>query len=91
VVTEDDDERLVLATGARFRASVLSEESGKWEALEDPGSIVEYYDPTDVFSDLADAIAEAWPSVAPGPGEGDEATDGSDGDAAVDEEGGTAH
>ena len=65
VITEDDDEKLVLATGARLRASVLSEESGNWEALEDPVSLVEYYDPTDVFSDLADAVAEAWPSVAP--------------------------
>jgi hypothetical protein len=87
VVTEDDDERLVLATGARFRASVLSEESGKWEALEEATQLVEYYDPTDVFSDLADAIAEAWPSVAPageavaGEGEGAEASGGAEGGA----------
>ena len=26
---------------------------------------MEFYDPTDVFGDLADAIAEAFPSVAP--------------------------
>jgi len=76
VITEDDDEKLVLATGARLRASVLSEESGNWEALEDPVSLVEYYDPTDVFSDLADAVAEAWPSVAP-------AEAGAEGEAAV--------
>lgn len=81
IVTEDDDERLVLATGARFRASVLSEESGRWEALEEATQLVEYYDPTDVFSDLADAIAEAWPSVAPaGAGSGGDEADAS-GDA----------
>ena len=27
--------------------------------------LVEYYDPTDVFGDLADALAEAYPSIAP--------------------------
>jgi len=76
VITEEDDEKLVLATGARLRASVLSEESGNWEALEDPVSLVEYYDPTDVFSDLADAVVEAWPSIAP-------AEAGAEGEAAV--------
>lgn len=65
VITEDDDERLVLDAGARFRAAVLAEETGRWEELRDAASIVEYYDPTDVFSDLADAIAEAHPDVAP--------------------------
>ncbi len=65
VVTEDDDERLVLDAAARFRGSVLAEESGAWEDLGDAAAIVEYYDPTDVFSDLADAIAELHPGVAP--------------------------
>ena len=79
VITEDEDERLVLSTGAKLRASVLSEESGSWEALEEPAQLVEYYDPTDVFSDLADAIAEAWPNVAPAEGaEGAEAAETAD-------------
>ena len=30
-----------------------------------PDELVEFYDPTDVFGDLADALAEAFPSVAP--------------------------
>ena len=85
VITEDDDERLVLATGARLRASVLSQETGRWEALEDASSLVEYYDPTDVFSDLADAIAEAWPSVAPAA-----AGDATEGETTGDAEGGSA-
>ena len=40
---------------------------------------MEFYDPTDVFGDLADALAEAFPAVAPelvdatnGTGGGDE-------------------
>jgi hypothetical protein len=88
VITEDDDERLVLATGARLRASVLSEESGSWEALEEPAQLVEYYDPTDVFSDLADAIAEAWPGVAPAE-EGADGSDGAEATEATGPEGGT--
>ncbi len=84
VITEDDDERLALSTGARLRASVLSEESGSWEALEEPSQLVEYYDPTDVFSDLADAIAETWPNVAPG------AEDAEDAEGAADAEGADA-
>ena len=30
-----------------------------------PDELVEFYDPTDVFGDLADALAEAYPAVAP--------------------------
>ena len=57
------------ATG-RFRAEVLPEDSnGQWRELTEPEDIVEFYDPTDVFGDLADALAEAFPSVAPADGE----------------------
>jgi hypothetical protein len=38
---------------------------GEWRGLADPDELVEYYDPTDVFGDLADALAEAYPSIAP--------------------------
>ncbi|HSW43116.1 MAG TPA: hypothetical protein VLM76_11460, partial [Patescibacteria group bacterium] len=33
--------------------------------LATPEELVEFYDPTDVFGDVADAIAEAYPAVAP--------------------------
>ena len=33
--------------------------------LANAEELVEYYDPTDVFGDLADALAEAFPAVAP--------------------------
>ncbi len=66
VVVDDDDERLTLGAGDGFRAEVVPEDSdGEWRTLSSPEELVEYYDPTDVFGDLADAIAEAWPAVAP--------------------------
>jgi hypothetical protein len=66
VVVDDDDERLTLTAGGGFRADVVPEDAGgEWRTLATPEELVEYYDPTDVFGDLADAIAEAWPEVAP--------------------------
>src|SRR5436190_14950069 len=70
IIVDDEDERLVLGATGRFRAEVLPEDSnGQWRELTEPEDIVEFYDPTDVFGDLADALAEAFPSVAPGEGE----------------------
>jgi hypothetical protein len=66
VVVDDDDERLTLTANDGFRAEVVPEGAGgEWRTLETPEELVEFYDPTDVFGDLADALAEAWPSVAP--------------------------
>jgi hypothetical protein len=77
VIVDDDDERLVLAATGRFRAEVVPEDAaGTWRNLESADELVEFYDPTDVFGDLADALAEAFPSVAPelaAAGEGDTA------------------
>ncbi len=39
--------------------------TGEWRNLQSSDDLVEFYDPTDVFGDLADALAEAFPSVAP--------------------------
>jgi hypothetical protein len=75
IIVDDDDERLVLTGTGRFRAEVLPEDSnGQWRELSQADDIVEFYDPTDVFGDLADALAEAFPGIAPdleGEGEGD--------------------
>lgn len=85
IVVDDDDERLTLAAGDGFRAEVVPEDSdGEWRTLSSPDELVEYYDPTDVFGDLADAIAEAWPSVAP---EVDGAAEGEDAEGEHDAEG----
>ena len=66
VIVDDDDERLVLQAAGGFRAEVVPEDAdGEWRTLSSPDELVEYYDPTDVFGDLADALAEAFPSVAP--------------------------
>jgi hypothetical protein len=66
IVVDDDDERLVLTSGGRFRAEVVPDDAdGAWRNLTSPDEIVEFYDPTDIFGDLADALAEAFPSVAP--------------------------
>jgi hypothetical protein len=66
VIVDDDDERLVLTRSGAFRAEVVPEEAeGTWRTLSGPDELVEFYDPTDVFGDLADALAEAYPTVAP--------------------------
>lgn len=76
IIVDDDDERLVLGQSGRFRAEVLPEDGdGEWRELTVPDDIVEYYDPTDVFGDLADALAEGFPSLAPGLADEDEAGD----------------
>jgi hypothetical protein len=94
IVVDDDDERLTLASDGHFKAEVLPEDSeGEWRTLSEPEAIVEYYDPTDVFGDLADALAEAYPAIAPEvPGEpGEDAAEEAFGDeddiAAEDESG----
>ena len=65
IVNDDDDERLTLLASGEFRAEVLTEEENEWRPLASAEELVEYYDPTDVFGDLADALAEAFPSIAP--------------------------
>jgi hypothetical protein len=75
IIVDDDDERLTLEASGGFRAEVVPEDSdGAWRTLSTPEELVEFYDPTDVFGDLAEALAEAYPSAA-GEGEGDEGDD----------------
>ncbi len=91
VVVDDDDERLTLKAGMGFRAEVVPDDGdGEWRNLVGSEDIVEFYDPTDVFGDLADALAEAYPSVAPEykpEASGDDDADGDDGADAVGPEG----
>jgi len=65
IINDDDDERLTLTAAGEFKAEVLTEEENEWRPLASADELVEYYDPTDVFGDLADALAEAYPSIAP--------------------------
>lgn len=68
-VLEDEDERLWLKANGAFEAEVVPEfdEAGEpqWQALTTPEDMVQFYDPTDLFGDLAEALAEAHPGVAP--------------------------
>jgi hypothetical protein len=66
IIIDDEDERLTYTAGGRFHAEVIPDDgSGEWKQLLAPEDIVAYYDPTDVFGDLADTLAEAFPGVAP--------------------------
>jgi hypothetical protein len=65
-IVEDDDEQLTIGTSG-FRGRVVPEGESHWRDLDGPEDIVRFYDPTDVFGDLAEAIAEAYPDVADEP------------------------
>jgi hypothetical protein len=89
IIVDDDDERLTLTANDGFKAEVVPEDAGgEWRTLETPEELVEFYDPTDVFGDLADALAEAWPSVVP-EAELEEVRPADEADGADDEEEGT--
>jgi hypothetical protein len=87
VIVDDDDEHLSLAVGG-FKGRVIPEGETAWEDISSPDQIVRYYDPTDVFGDLAEAIADTYPSVSAEAG-GDagaaDAADGGDAGDGVDE------
>ncbi|HLX34758.1 MAG TPA: hypothetical protein VKR30_05880 [Candidatus Limnocylindrales bacterium] len=84
VIVDDEDEHLALGVGG-FRARVVPEGESGWRDLSGAGEIVQFYDPTDVFGDLAEAIAEAYPSLDEGgAGNGDDGDDGDDSDAGDD-------
>lgn len=69
-IVDDEDERVMIGPDGRIRAEVVPEDSdGEWRMLATPDDLVEFYDPTDVFSDLADALAEAFPEVTEEEGE----------------------
>src|SRR3954451_16335809 len=66
IIVDDEDERLILGSAGPVPVEGLPGDSdGAWRELTEPEEIVEFYDPTDIFGDLADALAEAFPSVAP--------------------------
>ncbi len=85
MVLDDDDERLWLKRNGRFEAEVVPERDetdsaaeGSWKRLSGPDDLVEFYDPTDIFGDLAEALAESYPGIV----DGDEADDDEDDDDA---------
>ena len=83
MIIDDEDERLTLTGEGRLIAEVVPEdEEGRWRRLDSAADLVEFYDPTDVFGDVADALADAFPSAIAegdgdeGEGDADEAGDG---------------
>ena len=64
VVTDDDDERLVLTARGRFSGRVLMDEPNpRWQPLDSPDDVAEHYDTVDLFADVADTVAEAFPAI----------------------------
>ena len=95
IIVDDDDERLTLRSNGSFVAEVVPEaeaEAGTWRKLDGPDDLVEFYDPTDVFGDLADTLAEAFPALGEpaGGGEdpGEDHEDGEQSESADDAQGG---
>jgi hypothetical protein len=69
MILDDEDERLWFKRNGRFEAEVVPERDedapeGDWRRLEGADDLVEFYDPTDVFGDLAEALAESFPGIA---------------------------
>jgi hypothetical protein len=93
LILDDDDERLWFKANGAFEAEVIPErdeddaDEGQWVALLSPAELVQFYDPTDLFGDLAETLAEHYPEVAADEdaGDADEADGAPDADAAPDE------
>jgi len=91
MVLDDEDERLWYKSNGLFEAEVVpadddeeptdSAGDGEWRRLSTPDELVEFYDPTDVFGDFAEALAEHYPAVS-----GDLGEDDDDGDDDEDED-----
>jgi hypothetical protein len=71
LILDDEDERLWFKSGGSFEAEVVpqaedEEEEGRaeWRRLSSPDELVEFYDPTDVFGDFAEALVETYPAIA---------------------------
>lgn len=78
-IVDDDDEHLSLGAGG-FRGRVVQEGSPDWQDISSPDQIVRFYDPTDVFGDLAEALVDAYPAVAEAADDGDADADDEDDD-----------
>jgi len=76
MILDDEDERLWFKADGSFEAEVVPEQdedgdgepdegTDRWQALGTPEELVMFYDPTDLFGDLAEALADAYPGVGP--------------------------
>jgi hypothetical protein len=71
IILDDEDERLWFKATGSFEAEVLpeteegDETEGQWQKLHHPEELVQFYDPTDLFGDLAESLADTYPGIAP--------------------------
>ena len=72
MILDDEDERLWYRANGGFEAEVIPERADEeaeaepaWRALTGAEDMVQFYDPTDLFGDLAESLAEHYPGVAP--------------------------
>ncbi len=79
LILDDDDERVWFKGQGTFEAEVIPEaegdeevSEGQWKPLQSPEDLVQYYDPTDLFGNLAETLAEHFPNVDPEFEEADE-------------------
>lgn len=82
MILDDEDERLWFKANGRFEAEVVPQREdedeepaaseAEWRRLNGPDELVEFYDPTDVFGDFAEALAESFPAIT---GDDDELED----------------
>jgi hypothetical protein len=82
-IIDDEDERIWFRADGTFEGEVLPApdddededevpEQAEWLPLSSAADLVQFYDPTDLFGDLADALAEEHPGIAPEIGNADE-------------------
>lgn len=76
MILDDEDERLWFKASGSFEAEVVPERDedadgepdtgdDRWQSLGSPEELVMFYDPTDLFGDLAEALVDAYPAIAP--------------------------
>jgi hypothetical protein len=84
LILDDEDERLWFKANGSFEAEVVpqveddEEARAEWRRLSTPDELVEFYDPTDVFGDFAEALVETHPAIAAEDEELDEEPDAED-------------
>ncbi|HEY8238295.1 MAG TPA: hypothetical protein VIF63_02570 [Candidatus Limnocylindrales bacterium] len=88
VIVDDDDEHLAIGAGG-FKGRVIAEGDTDWQDISSPDQIVRFYDPTDIFGDLAEALVDAYPAVATSSdaAEADDEAEGDDDDDEADDDG----
>jgi hypothetical protein len=92
MLLDDEDERLWFRATGTFEAEVLPEREeddaaeGQWSSLKSAEDMVQFYDPTDLFGDLAESLAETYPEVAPAAGDEPDDEEGTDEEGANEDE-----